>query len=383
MWSDLHEDVFERSRSREQPDDRCQSQRTGLSTAAIRTSTRTLVLATLCERHLQSQIVTSFILHDVMHHLRRPLATSASAMRFRIEWWPRPPPWTTACLRAFRRSCYGCRLTTSQDLLAIGRRLETCIRRRKAGATITAMSIDNVRDLEGIRTAGKVAAAALQALVAATRPGITTADLNGIAGDVYAAHGAHSAPTEVYGFPGDVLISINDEVVHGVPGPRRLVDGDVVKLDVTVSKDGYVADTAKTVVVGTPSPRALALAKCTEEAFEAGLAVARAGVRVNEIGRAIEQVVKARGFTVIRSLSGHGVGRTIHEPPTVPNYHARRQVDLLTDGLVITIEPLICAGAEDVFESTDGWTIKTRDGSLAAHYEHTVMIRKGAAETLT
>ena len=112
------------------------------------------------------------------------------------------------------------------------------------------------------------------------------------------------------------------------------------------------------------------IAKCTEDAFEAGLAVARAGVRVNEIGRAIEQVVKARGFTVIRSLSGHGVGRTIHEPPTVPNYHARRQADLLTDGLVITIEPLICVGAEDVFESADGWTIKTRDGSLAAHFEH-------------
>jgi methionyl aminopeptidase len=245
------------------------------------------------------------------------------------------------------------------------------------------VSIDNIRDLEGIRAAGKVAAETLHALVAAAKPGITTADLNRIAGAVFAAHGAHSAPAEVYGFPGDALISINDEVVHGVPGPRRIEDGDVVKLDVTVNKDGYVADTARTVVVGTPSPRALALAKCTEDAFEAGLAVAQAGVRVNEIGRAIERVVKARGFTVIRSLSGHGVGRTIHEQPTVPNYHVRRQADLLTEGLVIAIEPLICVGAEDVFEAADGWTIKTRDGSLAAHHEHTVMIRNGAAEILT
>jgi methionyl aminopeptidase len=238
------------------------------------------------------------------------------------------------------------------------------------------MSVGSQEDLDGITQAGRIAAHTLEALVNAVRPGVTTAELNRVAESVLQQHSARSAPMIVYGFPGSALISVNDEVVHGVPGSRQILEGDLVKLDVTVEKDGYIADTAKTIVVGRGSKEATNLASCAAEAFRAGLSVARPGVRVNEIGRSIEGCVKARGFTVIRSLSGHGVGRTIHEPPTIPNFYARRQKDVLTRDLVITIEPLICAGSQIVFEDADGWTIRTCDGSLAAHHEHTVIYRR-------
>src|SRR5262245_61857200 len=192
-----------------------------------------------------------------------------------------------------------------------------------------------------------------------------------------AEHGARSAPALVYQFPRTVLISVNDEIVHGIPGPRRLARGDLVKLDVTVEKDGYVADAARTVVVGTGTATAHHLARCVETAFQAGMKIARAGVRVNEIGRAVEREVRQRGFAVVRGLAGHGVGRTIHEWPSVPNYFDARQKDVLTEGLVLTIEPMISAGSPDPVQDVDGWTIRTRDGSLAAHHEHTIVITSG------
>jgi methionyl aminopeptidase len=178
----------------------------------------------------------------------------------------------------------------------------------------------------------------------------------------------------VYGFPGTVLISVNDEVVHGIPGRRRLERGDLVKLDVTVEKNGYVADAARTVLVESGNVLAERLQSCARAAFEAGLTAARAGNPVNEIGRAIEQEVRRSGFAVIRGLSGHGVGRTIHERPTVPNYYDPWQKDVLTEGLVLTIEPIISAGSAVAVEDRDGWTIRTKDGSLSAHHEHTLVI---------
>ena len=215
------------------------------------------------------------------------------------------------------------------------------------------------------------------------RPGVTTAELDAMAAALFAAHGARSAPAMVYGFPGTVLLSINDEIVHGVPGRRALAGGDVVKLDVTVEKDGYVADAARSVVVPPASTAALRLVACAEAAFRAGLSVARAGVRVSEIGRAVEREVRRQGFSVVPDLSGHGVGRTIHEPPTVPNQWDPRQRDVLTDGLVVTIEPLIAVGAARAVTARDGWTICTSDGSLAAHYEHTIVVTRGRPVVLT
>jgi methionyl aminopeptidase len=162
--------------------------------------------------------------------------------------------------------------------------------------------------------------------------------------------------------------------VHGIPGARTLERGDVVKLDVTVEKDGYVADAARTVLVGSGTETARRLIACSRAAFRAALTVARAGTRVNEIGRAVEQEVRRHGFSVVHGLSGHGVGRAIHEEPSVPNWYDPWQRDVLTDGLVLTIEPLISAGSSRAVTDRDGWTVRTADGSLAAHHEHTLVI---------
>ena len=245
------------------------------------------------------------------------------------------------------------------------------------------MSIGSDQDWRGLREAGRVVRLTLDALEASARAGITTGQLDEIASGVFAANGARSAPALTYGFPKTVLISVNDEIVHGIPGSRQLQRGDIVKLDVTLEKDGYVADAARTVVLEGATEEARRLAACAEAAFTAALKVARAGKRVNEIGRAVETTVQGYGFSVVKALEGHGVGRAIHEPPSVPNWFNRRQRDVLTEGMVITIEPLIAAGAGDAYQDDDGWTILTNDGSLAAHHEHTLVITHGAPILLT
>jgi len=243
------------------------------------------------------------------------------------------------------------------------------------------MSIESNDDLEGVREAGRVTTAILDALVAHLRAGVTTGDLDAIAAGILARDGARSAPAMVYGFPGHVLISVNDEIVHGIPGRRRIAAGDLVSLDVTVEKDGYVADAARSVVVGAVAGHGPAtadhLVAAAEAALARGVSVARAGVPVNEIGRAVQREVRRRGFAVVRGLCGHGVGRTIHEAPEVPNVYDRSLRDVLTDGLVLTIEPMISAGSSYPVQSADGWTLRTRDGSLAAHCEHTLVITNG------
>jgi methionyl aminopeptidase len=239
------------------------------------------------------------------------------------------------------------------------------------------MSIESAGDLDGMREAGRITTETLDALQHAVAEGMTTADLDAVAREVLARNGARSAPQIVYGFPGTVLISVNDEIVHGIPGARRLTDGDLVSLDVTIEKDGFVADAARSVIVGEGSEIARELIAAAESSLRAALRVARAGVRVNEIGRAVQNEVKRRGFTVVRGLCGHGVGRTIHEAPEVPNTYDRFQRDVLTEGLVLTIEPMVTAGSSYPVQSPDGWTIKTRDGSLAAHCEHTLVITTG------
>jgi methionyl aminopeptidase len=239
------------------------------------------------------------------------------------------------------------------------------------------MSIGSDDDLRGVREAGRVTTAVLDALVAAIDEGVSTRTLDGLAAGLLRQHGARSAPAMVYGFPGTVLISVNDEIVHGIPGKRVLQRGDLVSLDVTVEKDGYVADAARSVIVGRGSPTAHRLIAAAESALRAGLAVARAGRQVNEIGRAVQREVRRHDFGVVRGLCGHGIGRTIHEPPEVPNIYDRFQRDVLTDGLVITIEPMISAGSTFPVQAPDGWTLHTRDGSLAAHCEHTLVVTQG------
>ena len=245
------------------------------------------------------------------------------------------------------------------------------------------MSISSDSDWAGLREVARIVRLTLDELERHARPGMTTRALDEMAAAVIQQHGARSAPALERRFPGHVLISVNEEAVHGVPGPRALRTGDLVKLDVTLKKDDYVADAARSILVGKASAPAVRLKACAEAALDAALQVARAGTRVNEIGRAIEREVRRRGFSVVRALTGHGVGRAIHEAPTVPNFCDIWQTDLLTEGLVLAIEPIIAVGSGQVVQAADGWTIRTRDGGLAAHCEHTVVITRGAPVVLT
>jgi methionyl aminopeptidase len=187
----------------------------------------------------------------------------------------------------------------------------------------------------------------------------------------------------VYQFPGANCISVNEEAVHGIPNQRRLQNGDLVKLDVTLEKDGFMADAAITVGVGEVSTADRKLMDCAEHAFYKALLVARAGFRVFDIGRAVEREVRRNGFSVIQELGGHGIGRTIHEEPRVPNYADTTATEFLSEGMVITIEPIIAAGKGGVVTEQDGWTVCTADRSRSAHYEHTIVITKGRPIILT
>ena len=245
------------------------------------------------------------------------------------------------------------------------------------------MSINSPDQLEKLRACGRIVAKALRTMAAAVRPGITTAELSAIATHILDENGAQSSPPLVYDFPGDVCISINDEVVHGIPGPRLIQPGDLVKLDLTAVKDGYHTDSAVTIQVPPAQEKSRELAQCAERAFRQALAAAHSGNRTKDIGRAVEREVRRRGFHVIHELGGHGVGRTIHEEPSVPNYAAPAARHLLTEGLVITIEPIIAAGTSSITHDRDGWTVRTADHSLSAHYEHTVVITKREPILLT
>jgi methionyl aminopeptidase len=245
------------------------------------------------------------------------------------------------------------------------------------------LSVECESDLQGITQAGRVVRLVLQAMREALQPGMTTAEVDAVGAAVMKQHGAVSAPHRHYGFPGINLISLNDEAVHGIPGPRVIAAGDLVKLDVTAELDGFIADAALTVPVPPTTEAARRICACAEAAFHRAAAVARAGTRVRDVGKAVEAEVRRRGFRVLKELSGHGVGRAIHEEPTVPNYYDPRHRRRLKEGMVLTIEPIISGGSERVTTDADGWTMRTTDGSLAAHYEHTLLITLGAPVLLT
>ncbi len=245
------------------------------------------------------------------------------------------------------------------------------------------MSINGPEELAGMRAAGAIVCLMLSAMKSAVRVGITTGELDEVGGDVMMQHGARSAPALVYKFPGVNCISVNEEAVHGIPGKRVLRSGDLVKLDVTIEKDGFMADAAVTVPVGEVTEERRRLMECAERAFGKAMLVARAGFRVSDIGRAVEREVRRSGFSVIRDLGGHGIGRTIHEAPRVPNFADPEASQVLTEGLVITVEPIIAAGSGRAFVAPDQWTMITADHRPSAHYEHTLVITKGAPMLLT
>lgn len=245
------------------------------------------------------------------------------------------------------------------------------------------MSITTPEELEQMRAAGAVVRRVIEEMRQNVKPGVTTAQLDAIGDRVMREEGARSAPAMVYQFPGSSCISLNDEAVHGIPSERVLQAGDLVKLDVTVEKNGFMADAAVTVPVGIVSKEKERLVACAERAFAKAMLVARAGFRVFEIGRAVEREVRREGFSVIRDLGGHGIGRTIHEAPRVPNYADPEASQVLTEGMVITVEPIIAAGAGRAILDKDGWTVRTADHRPSAHYEHTIVITRGIPMVLT
>jgi methionyl aminopeptidase len=245
------------------------------------------------------------------------------------------------------------------------------------------MTIESADDLEALQRVGRLVGQALQRMSEAAQPGMTTAELDAIGADFLRANGARSAPRLFYDFPGFNCISVNEEIVHGVPGARRLAPRDVLKIDVTAELDGYIADTALTVVLPPVAPGADRLRRCAEDAFAAALKAARVDRPVSAIGRAVDTEVRSQGFSVLRALCGHGVGRHLHEEPSVPNFFSPLTTGVLHDGLVIAVEPILSALPTTIVEEPDGWTLRTHNRCLAVHYEHTIVITQGEPIVLT
>ncbi len=246
------------------------------------------------------------------------------------------------------------------------------------------MSIEGQHDVDGLQRAGAAVAEARDVMASLIAPGMTTAELDAIGAEVLERHGARSAPKRAYNFPGTTCISVNDELAHGVPSRRKVLrEGDLVNIDVSAELDGYWADTGASFAVGQVSPRARSLLAATKQALTDAMSEARAGQPLRNIGWAVEQRARKHGFRVIRTLCGHGVGRHIHEDPSVPNTWDRRERTTLWEGLVITIEPFLTTGATTVVEADDGWTLMTPDGSIGAQFEHTMIITKDQPIVLT
>jgi len=243
--------------------------------------------------------------------------------------------------------------------------------------------LKSASEIERMRRAGEIVARVLAELRSLARPGLATAALDARAREIIASEGGRPSFLGYRGYPAAICTSVNDEVLHGLPGPRRLRDGDLLKIDVGVEWGGLHADAAISTIIGRGSLVAQRLVQAAEEAFWAAVAVARVGARLGDIGAAVEGVVRRYGFAVIEGYSGHGIGRSLHEEPSVPNWGERGRGILLRAGMTLAIEPMVCAGNGRTRVKRDGWTVVTADGSLAAHYEHTVWITDDGPVVLT
>ena len=242
-----------------------------------------------------------------------------------------------------------------------------------------------------MREACKITAMAHYAVAEAIKPGITTKELDKIAEAVILKNGAipsfknyPSGYKDVPNFPATACISINDEVIHGIPSKKTIIkDGDIVSVDLVALKNGYNGDAARTFMVGNVSPEAKRLVEVTKQAFFEGIKYARKGNRIGDISHAIGEYVKSQGYSVVREFEGHGIGKEMHEEPEIPNYGKAGRGIRLEPGMTLAIEPMVIAGKPDIWELEDGWTIVTQDGSLAAHYENTILITENDPEILT
>ncbi len=241
------------------------------------------------------------------------------------------------------------------------------------------------QEIDKMRRAGRVVARTIAEVVGAVRPGITTADLDVVAEKVILGEGATPSFKGYRGFPASICTSVNEQLVHGIPGQRVLVEADVLSLDFGAIWEGYHGDAAVTLFVGgePPSAEAGRLVSVTRESLEAGIAEIRTGAHVSDIGHAVQGVVEAAGFAVVREYVGHGIGRALHEDPQVPNYGQAGRGPLVRSGLVIAVEPMVNVGSWETKVLADGWTVVTADGSLSAHFEHTIAVTEDGPEILT
>jgi methionyl aminopeptidase len=243
----------------------------------------------------------------------------------------------------------------------------------------------SAEEIAKMRTAGRVVAGTIDRVVAAVRPGIVTADLDAVAEAYIGEQGAIPSFKGYKGFPASICVSINEEVVHGIPSPKRvLAEGDVVALDFGAIWEGFHADSALTIFVGDPpSAEAEKLVRVTEEALEAGISQIGPGARLSDVGAAVQQVAEGAGFSVVREYVGHGIGRNLHEDPQIPNYGEPGRGPLIKPGLVVAVEPMVNIGGWETRVLADDWTVVTEDGSISAHFEHTIAVTEDGREVLT
>lgn len=239
------------------------------------------------------------------------------------------------------------------------------------------------KEIEYMREAGKIVANVHEVLRNAIKPGITTGELDEIAEREIRKYGAEPAFKGYNGFPGSICASINEEVVHGIPGLKMLKDGDIISVDIGAIYNGYYGDAAKTHPVGKASEEAERLIAVTRQSFYEGLQLCREGNRLSDVSHAIQSYVEKHGFSVVRDFVGHGIGKNMHEDPQIPNYGLPGKGPRLTEGMILAIEPMVNAGSYHVKTLADNWTVITADGKLSAHYEHTVAITKDEPILLT
>ncbi len=238
-------------------------------------------------------------------------------------------------------------------------------------------------EIERLARVNAIVGRVLDALMKAAAPGVTLNDLDQMAERMLAEAGAAPAFKGYHGFPATICASVNEQVIHGIPSDRALRDGDILSIDMGAKMDGFYGDSAVTVAVGAVSPLAERLLAVTEEALGRGLAVVAPGARVQDIGAAVQQHVEANGFSVVREFVGHGIGTSLHEEPQIPNYGVAGRGSRLAEGMVLAIEPMVNAGKAGVKVLKDGWTAVTKDGSLSAHFEHTVVVTEAGCRILT
>jgi methionyl aminopeptidase len=239
------------------------------------------------------------------------------------------------------------------------------------------------QEIEQMARAGRVVADTLALIGEHVRVGVTTAELDAIAEEYITSQGGYPTFKGYRGYPAATCISPNDMVVHGIPGPYELADGDVVSVDIGVTLEGFVGDSSFTFPVGEISPEAERLLETCQAALAAGVEQCRPGNRLSDISHAVQEVTEAAGFSVVRSLVGHGVGRAMHEDPQIPNYGPSGRGPVLSEGMTFAIEPMINAGGAEIYVHDDEWSISTADGSLSAHFEHTVAITAAGPRILT